>query len=75
MDKLSELYRYLVLSSYRDGDYFLLEEYEELEDIIKRNDIARYLEDVRYQYLKGLISEEEYNDTCMGEINKLKLKK
>ena len=42
-EELKELYRYLRLSDYRN-DYILEDEYEELEDIIKRNTYAKYLE-------------------------------
>ena len=34
MKEKNELLRYFILSSYRDSDYFLLSEYEELESII-----------------------------------------
>ena len=74
-EEVSELYRYLRLSSYRDGEYILPDEYEELEEIIGRNKIARYLERVRYNYLIGKISQEEYDDKCMEEIKKLELRK
>ena len=74
-NELSELITYLRLSSYRDGDYILLEEYDELMDIIKRNKMAQYLEEVRNNYLNNSISEEEYNQACTDCINELKLKK
>ena len=74
-NEVNELYRYLILSSYRDGDYILLDEYDELNEIIRRNDDAKYLEEVRYDYLRGIISEEEYNNICFNYVNELKLKK
>ena len=74
-NEVNELYRYLILSSYRDGDYILLDEYDELNEIIRRNDDVKYLEEVRYDYLRGIISEEEYNNICFNYVNELKLKK
>lgn len=74
-EEIKELYEYFRLSSYRDSEYFLLDEYDELERIIKKNKTAQYLEKIRYQYLKKIISEEEYNDICNDCLNKLVLKK
>ena len=37
-EEREELLQYFKLCSYRDSDIFLLEEYEELEEIIKRNE-------------------------------------
>ncbi len=70
-----ELIRYFVLCTYRDSDIFLLDEYEELEQIIKNNKVAQYLEDVRYQYLKNKITKEEYNNIRDDYYCKLVLKK
>ena len=36
-NELEELSRYFRLSDYRDGEYILLDEYEELMDIIRKN--------------------------------------
>ena len=66
-----EIYTYFRLSSYRDSDYILPEEYEELEELIKRNDNIKYLEDLRYEYIKGIINEVEYNNKCDNLIYKL----
>ncbi len=74
-EEIKELYEYFRLSSYRDSEYFLLDEYDELERIIKKNKTAQYLEKIRYQYLKKIISEEEYDDICNDCLNKLILKK
>lgn len=74
-EEIKELYEYFRLSSYRDSEYFLLDEYDELERIIKKNKTAQYLEKIRYQYLKNAISEEEYDDICNDCLNKLILKK
>lgn len=74
-EEIKEMYNYFRLSSYRDGEYFLLEEYLELEEIIRKNDTARYLEDERYKYLRGIITEEEYNNICLDCFNKLRLTK
>ena len=60
--EINDLLRYFILSDYRDGDYFLLEEYEELESILKRSPIAKELDDARYKHIVGKISDEEYND-------------
>ena len=73
-DEIRELNRYMRLSSFRDDEYFLQDEYEELEDIIERNNTAKYLEEVRYQYLTGQITKEEYDDTCDRSFNKLRLR-
>ncbi len=74
----NELLRYFILASYRDGEYILLEEYDELQDIIKRNPIARKIEEVRYKWLTGEISDEEYTKAYFDLIgedkeNELKL--
>ena len=74
-EEREELLQYFKLCSYRDSDIFLLEEYEELEEIIKRNETARYLEKVRYQYLKNIITEEEYKNITGDYFKKLVLKK
>lgn len=73
-DELSEILTYFRLCSYRDGEYILLEEYEELQGIIKRNKTAHYLEEVRYEYLRGIITEEEYNEICINCLNNIKAK-
>lgn len=73
-DEIKELNHYLRLSSYRDGDYLLEEEYQELEDILKRNPDARFLEDVRYEYLTCRISREEYDQICDDRVSKLSLR-
>ena len=71
-EAIDELNRYLILCSYRDGEYFLQEEYDELEAIIKRNPIARELEEERYRYLTNQITKEEYDNICMDAVRKLK---
>ena len=71
-EAIDELNRYLILCSYRDGEYFLQEEYDELENIIKRNPIARELEEERYRYLTNEITKEEYDNICMEAVRKLK---
>ena len=60
--EINDLLRYFILSDYRDGDYFLLEEYEELESILKRSPIVKELDDARYKHIVGKISDEEYSD-------------
>ncbi len=72
-NELKEISRYFILCTYRDGDYMLLDEYEELEDIIKRNKTAQHLEDIRYMYLRNYISQEEYDNICNGYYKKLGL--
>lgn len=64
-----DLLRYFVLSDYRDGDYFLIEEYEELENIIKRNAKAKELEEARYKCILKKIGEEEYNELYNKYLN------
>jgi hypothetical protein len=74
-NKINELLNYFRLCSYRDGEYFLEDEYYELEGIIKRNEVAKYLEEIRYKYLTNQMTEEEYNNICNDYYNKLILKK
>lgn len=68
-EEKEELLRYFKLSDYREGEYFLQEEYEELEDIIKRNSVAKELEDARYKYILGIINEKEYNELYNKYLN------
>ncbi len=64
-----ELLRYFILAGYRDGEYILLEEYEELQEIIKKNSIARQIEEIRYKWLTGKISDEEYKKIYFDLMN------
>lgn len=77
-EELKDLSRYFKLSNYRDGEYFLLEEYEELEIILKKNHIAREIEAARTKSILGKISEEEYQELYDRyfnlTINKQKIK-
>jgi hypothetical protein len=59
-EEKKDLSRYFRLMDYMDEGSILLEEYEELEDIINRNKIAKSLEDARYQVIRGEISEDKY---------------
>lgn len=65
----NELLRYFILAGYRDGEYILLEEYEELQEIIKKNSIARQIEEIRYKWLTGEISDEEYKKIYFDLMN------
>ena len=65
-NELEELSRYFRLSDYRDGEYILPDEYEELMDIIRKNKYAKILDDARYDYIRGKITEEEYNELYMS---------
>jgi hypothetical protein len=58
--EISDLSRYFVLAIYRDEGSLLLEEYEELNDILKRNNAAKKVDDALYNYYIGKISYEEY---------------
>ena len=66
-----ELVNYFRLSDYRDGSYFLLEEYLELREIVKNNSTARELEDYRDKYLTGKISEDQYNEKVESVFNQV----
>ena len=59
-EEKKDISRYFRLVGYRDDGDILLDEYEELEDIIKKSTIARLLENARYQCIVGKISEEQY---------------
>ena len=60
-EELDELLTYYRLCSYRDEGDILLDEYIELEDIIKRNDRVKTLEEARYQNIMGNLSDESYH--------------
>ena len=74
-EELNDLLKYFILSSYRDGEYFLLEEYEELQEILKRSSVARELEEARYKSIVGHIDMEEYANLCNKYINLINDKK
>ena len=57
-----DLSNYFVLARHRDDGDILIDEYEELNNIIRRNSMARLLEEARYQCIKGEISEEQYKE-------------
>ena len=59
-DTIKDLSRYFVLTTYQDEGTILLEEYEELESILKRNIYARYIEKARYYNILGKLSDEDY---------------
>ena len=69
MRKLSQEFKdlenYFRLARYRDEtDYFLPEEYEELEEIIKRSSRAKEMEKARTDFYLGRITEEKYKEIC-----------
>ena len=69
MKKLSQefedLDEYFRLIRYRDEtDYFLQDEYDKLEEIIKRSDRAKEMEKARVEFYQGKITEEQYKELC-----------
>lgn len=60
-DEKKDLSRYMILAMYRDEGSILLDEYEELNDILKRNEMARELDDALYRYYMKKITYEEYS--------------
>lgn len=82
-EEKKDLSRYFVLAMYRDEGSILLDEYEELNDILKRNSMAQELDDALYKYYMKKITYEEYrmvHDKYVSllygeEVNKLSLKK
>ena len=80
-EEKKDLSRYMILAMYRDEGSILLDEYEELNDILKRNSMAQELDDALYQYYMKKITYEEYSsiyDKCMNMLfgdPKLSLKK
>lgn len=69
-EEIKDLGRYFRLITYRDDGDMLLEEYEELETIIKNNNVAKELEAARYKCIMKKISEEEYNKKIMSYFKK-----
>lgn len=63
-DEKKELRRYFVLCTYRDGEYILQDEWEELEDIVKKNKYAQLLESARTKWILGKIPEQEFKKMC-----------
>ena len=61
-NEYKDLSRYFKLITYREDGSLLLDEYYELTDILNRNPVARKIDDAYYDFLKGKISEEEYNN-------------
>ena len=59
-EEINDLSTYFKLAIYRDEGNLLLEEYEELNDIIKRNKYAKLQEEARYKWITGKISDEVY---------------
>lgn len=82
-EEKKDLSRYFVLAMYRDEGSILLDEYEELNDILKRNSMAQELDDALNKYYMKKITYEEYrmvHDKYVGllygeEVNKLSLEK
>ena len=80
-DYYKDLSRYFRLAIYRDEGSLLPEEYEELNEILKRNNASREIDDAYYNYLMGKITEEDYkkihdyyyNDYENNVIKKLNL--
>ena len=60
-DYYKDLSRYFRLAIYRDEGSLLPEEYEELNEILKRNKASKEIDDAYFNYLMGRITEEDYN--------------
>lgn len=58
--EIEDLSKYFRLIRYRDQGDIFLEEFNELQDIIKKYPLARAMEEDYYLFLKGQIPEEEY---------------
>ncbi len=63
-EEKKEIREYFKLCTYRDGEYFLPEEYEELVELIKKNTIVRLLEEARYKWIMQKMSNEDYMNLC-----------
>ena len=59
-NELDDLSRYFRLYRYRDEGDILEDEYGELEEIIKRNETVKKIEDARVKWIFKKISEEEF---------------
>ena len=59
IDDLSQYFRFI---RYRNQGEMLLEEYDALQDIVKKYSAAREMEDAYFLFLQGKISEEEYQE-------------
>ena len=63
-EEINDLQKYFRLVQYRDVyQDILLDEWDELEDIIKRNIMAQDIEAARFLWLKKQFTEEEYKAT------------
>ena len=51
--EISDLSQYFRLTRFRDEGDLFLEEYQELEDIIRRNPMAQLMEEDHFQYLRS----------------------
>ena len=71
-EEAKDVFNYFRLDAYRDGDYFLEEEYYELEDILKRSTIAQELDNARYLAIIGKISEEEYQELSWKRYDEMR---
>ncbi len=70
-EEKKDLSRYMILAMYRDEGSILLDEYEELNDILKRNSMAQELDDALYQYYMKKITYEEYSSIHDKYMNML----
>ena len=70
-EEKKDLSRYFVLAMYRDEGSILLDEYEELNDILKRNSMAQELDDALYQYYMKKSTYEEYSSIHDKYMNML----
>ncbi len=73
LEEIREFRRYHILERYRyESDYMLHEEWDELEDLIKRNDRIRDIEIARGRLFRGEISEEQFQKLCDSYEDELK---
>ncbi len=70
-EEMKDLSRYFRLIEYLDEGNILEDEFEELNNIIKRNKFAKSLNDARYQVIMGRISEEQYLEIEEIYVNEL----
>lgn len=71
-EEAKDVFNYFRLDAFRDGDYFLEEEYYELEDILKRSSIAQELDNAKYLWIIGRMTEEEYHELSWKRYDEMR---
>ncbi len=72
-DEFKDLENYFRISDYRDDtDYFLEDEYNELQEILRRCERAKRVEKARNESILGKIKEEDYKRIYDEEYDALK---